>query len=150
MKWAALALLIHPASILIPFVVAVAGNFVLVDSSAIGATTHNFTSVLYEFTSESANNGSALSTGQFNDTTLFFNVAGALVMLVGRFVPIWAMLKVADLFSHQEVLPSGPGTLRTASATFTLYMTLFLIITTGLLFLPVMAMGPLAQIFGGS
>ena len=149
-KWAALALLIHPASILIPFVVAVAGNFVLVDSSAIGATTHNFTSVLYEFTSESANNGSALSTGQFNDTTLFFNVAGALVMLVGRFVPIWAMLKVADLFSHQEVLPSGPGTLRTASATFTLYMTLFLIITTGLLFLPVMAMGPLAQIFGGS
>jgi len=148
-KWAALALLIHPASILIPFVVAVVGNFVVVDTSAIGATSHNFTSVLYEFTSESANNGSALSTGQFNDTTLFFNVAGALVMLVGRFVPIWAMLKVADLFSHQEVLPASAGTLRTASATFTIYMTLFLIITTGLLFLPVMAMGPLAQIFGG-
>ncbi|HYA70885.1 MAG TPA: potassium-transporting ATPase subunit KdpA, partial [Thermoplasmata archaeon] len=55
------------------------------------------------------NNGSALSTGQFNDTTLFFNVAGALVMLVGRFVPILAMLKVADLFSHQEVLPAGVG-----------------------------------------
>jgi potassium-transporting ATPase potassium-binding subunit len=148
-KWAAMALLIHPASILLPFVVAVAGGFVVVDASTIGATSHNFTSVLYEFTSESANNGSALSTGAFNDTTLFFNVAGALVMLVGRYLPIWAMLKVADLFSHQEALPAGVGTMRTASSTFTIYLTLFLIVTTGLLFLPVMAMGPFAQIFGG-
>ncbi|HTT45248.1 MAG TPA: potassium-transporting ATPase subunit KdpA [Thermoplasmata archaeon] len=148
-KWAAMALLIHPASILLPFVVAIAGNFVIVDSSTIGATSHNFTSVLYEFTSESANNGSALATGAFTDNTLFFNVAGAAVMLVGRFLPIWAMLKVADLFSHQEVLPAGVGTLRTASFTFTLYITLFLIVATALLFLPVMAMGPLAQIFGG-
>jgi K+-transporting ATPase ATPase A chain len=138
-----MALLIHPASILLPFVVAIAGNFVVVDASTIGATSHNFTSVLYEFTSESANNGSALSTGAFNDTTLFFNIAGALVMLVGRFVPI------ADLFSHQEVLPVGAGTLRTASTTFTVYLTLFLVITTALLFLPVIAMGPLAQIWGG-
>ncbi|HLN51492.1 MAG TPA: potassium-transporting ATPase subunit KdpA [Thermoplasmata archaeon] len=148
-KWAAMALLIHPATILLPFVVAVAGNFVVVDGSTIGATSHNFTSVLYEFTSESANNGSALSTSQFNDTTFFFNITGALVMLVGRFVPIWAMLAVADLFSRQEVLPAGVGTLRTASGTFTIYLTLFLIITTALLFLPVIAMGPLAQIFGG-
>lgn len=148
-KWAAVALISHPAGILLPFVVAIAGNFVVVDASTIGATSHNFTSVLYEFTSESANNGSALSTGAFNDTTLYFNIAGALVMLVGRFVPIWAMLKVADLFSHQDILPAGAGTLRTASGTFTIYLTLFLIITTALMFLPVMAMGPLAQIFGG-
>jgi len=148
-KWAAMALIIHPATILLPFVIAVAGNFVVVDGSTIGATSHNFTSVLYEFTSESANNGSALSTGAFNDQTLFFNVAGALVMLVGRFVPILAMLMVADIFSTQEVLPAGVGTLKTASGTFTIYLTLFLIIVTALLFLPVMAMGPLAQIFGG-
>ena len=148
-KWAAMALIIHPATILLPFVVAVAGNFVMVDGSTIGATSHNFTSVLYEFTSESANNGSALSTGAFNDQTLFFNVAGALVMLVGRFVPILAMLMVADLFASQEALPASAGTLKTASGTFTIYLTLFLIIVTALLFLPVMAMGPLAQIFGG-
>jgi K+-transporting ATPase ATPase A chain len=80
---------------------------------------------------------------------LFFNIAGALVMLVGRFVPILAMLMVADLFSREEVLPAGVGTLKTASGTFTIYLTLFLIITTTLLFLPVIAMGPLAQIFGG-
>jgi len=148
-KWSALALLVHPATILIPFVVAVAGGFVMVDTSSIGATAHNFTSVLYEFTSESANNGSALSTGDVVDTTLFFNVTGALIMLVGRFVPILAMLMVADLFSKQEALPPSAGTLRTASGTFTIYLTLFLVITTALLFLPVIAMGPLAQIFGG-
>jgi len=148
-KWSAMALLVHPATILLPFVVAVAGGFVMVDGSTIGATSHNFTSVLYEFTSESANNGSALSTSQFNDATLFFNIAGALVMIVGRFVPFLAMLMVADLFSRQEVLPASAGTLRTASGTFTVYLTLFLIITTALLFLPVIAMGPLAQIFGG-
>ncbi len=148
-KWAALALLIHPATILIPFLVSIAGGFVQVDGSTLPATAHNFTAVLYEFTSESANNGSALSTGAFNDTTPFFNVAGALVMLVGRFVPIWAMLKVGDLFSRQEVLPPSAGTLKTASGTFTIYLTLFLIITSALLFLPVLAMGPLAQIVGG-
>lgn len=148
-KWAALALLIHPATILIPFVISIAGGYVQVDGSTLPATAHNFTSVLYEFTSESANNGSALSTGAFTDSTPFFNIAGAIVMLVGRFVPIWAMLKVGDLFSTQDSLPPSSGTLRTASGTFTIYLTLFLIITSALLFLPVLAMGPLAQIVGG-
>ncbi len=148
-KWAALALLIHPATILIPFVVSIAGGYVQVDGATLPATAHNFTAVLYEFTSESANNGSALSTGAFTDSTPFFNVVGALVMLIGRFVPFWAMLKVADLFSKQEALPPSSGTLRTASGTFTIYLTLFLIITSALLFLPVLALGPLAQIVGG-
>lgn len=149
-KWAALALLIHPAAVLVPAVFAVAGGFVTVASSSIPASAHTFTAVLYEFTSESANNGSALAAGSFNDTTWFFNVAGALVMLVGRFVPIYAMLKVGGKFSDEDVLPPGPGTLRTASATFTLYLTLFLIIVSVLLFLPVIALGPLAQIVGGA
>ncbi len=148
-RWAALALLTHPAAILVPFVVAVVGGFVSTSSGSIPASAHTFTSVLYEFTSESANNGSSLSSSAWNDGTVFFNVAGAIVMLVGRFVPIWAMLKVGGMFSEQEVLPPGPGTLRTASATFTLYITLFLLILSVLLFLPVIALGPLAQIVGG-
>ncbi len=70
-------------------------------------------------------------------------------MLFGRFIPIYAMLKVGGMFSQQETLPPGQGTLRTASVTFTVYITLFLVIVTVLLFLPVIAMGPLAQIVGG-
>ncbi len=149
-RWAALALLVHPAVVLIPFVVAVTGGYVDVSSGTLPASAHTFTAVLYEFTSESANNGSALASNSFNDTTPFFNLAGAVVMLVGRFVPIWAMLMVGGKFSEQEVLPPGPGTLRTASATFTVFVTLFLIIVSVLLFLPVIALGPLAQIVGGA
>ena len=145
-KWAALALLIHPAIILIPFALGVLWGDPGIASTSLSASAHNFTSVLYELTSEAANNGSALSTGSFNDTTPFWNIAGGLVMLVGRFVPIWAMLQVGGLFAEQSEKPPGPGTLRTASATFTIYLTMILIIVSALLFLPVLAMGPLAQI----
>jgi potassium-transporting ATPase potassium-binding subunit len=148
-RWAAVAILTHPAFILLPFGVALLGGYVDVGGATVGATSHNFTSVLYEFTSEAANNGSALSTSAFNDTTPFFNLAGAVVMLCGRFIPIWVMLKIGGLFSEQGTVPPGPGTLRTTSATFSLYLTLFVIITTALIFLPVMTLGPLSQILGG-
>ncbi|MGB6501710.1 MAG: potassium-transporting ATPase subunit KdpA [Thermoplasmata archaeon] len=148
-RWAAVAILSHPAFILVPFGVALLGGYVDVGGATVGATAHNFTSVLYEFTSEAANNGSALSTGAFNDTTPFFNLAGAVVMLCGRFIPILVMVKIGGLFSEQETVPPGPGTLRTTSATFALYLTLFVIITTALIFLPVMTLGPLSQIVGG-
>jgi potassium-transporting ATPase potassium-binding subunit len=145
-KWAALALLIHPAVVLIPFSVGVLAGQPGIAASSLPASAHNFTSVLYELTSESANNGSALSSAAFNDTTMFWNVTGGLVMLIGRFVPIWAMLQVGGLFAEQEERPPGPGTLQTASATFTVYLTMILIIISALLFLPVLALGPLAQI----
>ena len=148
-KWAALALLLHPALILIPFVAAVLGGFVKVSGPVIPVSAHTFSAVLYEFTSEAANNGSALSATSFNDTTPFFNLTGAAVMLLGRFLPIWAMLEVGGRFASQDVLPPGIGTLRTASGTFTVYLALFLVITSALLFLPVLALGPLAQITGG-
>ncbi|MFY9717168.1 MAG: potassium-transporting ATPase subunit KdpA [Thermoplasmata archaeon] len=148
-RWAAVAILTHPAFILLPFAVALLGGYVDVGGATVGATSHNFTSVLYEFTSEAANNGSALSTGGFNDTTPFFNIVGAIVMLCGRFIPIWVMIKIGGLFSEQGTTPPGPGTLRTASGTFSLYLTLFVVITTALIFLPVMTLGPLAQILGG-
>jgi potassium-transporting ATPase potassium-binding subunit len=145
-KWAALALIIHPAVILIPFAVGVLVGAPGIAGANIHASAHNFTSVLYELTSEAANNGSALSTASFNDATPFWNVTGAFVMLAGRFVPIWAMLQIGGLFASQTERPPGSGTLRTASATFTIYLTLILVIVSTLLFLPVLAMGPLAQI----
>ncbi len=148
-KWAALALLIHPAIILIPFSVGVLAGAPGINVASLPASAHNFTAVLYELTSEAANNGSALSSAYFNDATPFWNVTGAVVMAIGRFVPIWAMLQVGGLFAEQSEKPPGPGTLRTASATFTIYLTMILIIISALLFLPVLAMGPLAQIVGG-
>jgi potassium-transporting ATPase potassium-binding subunit len=148
-RWAALAILVHPASILLPTAVAFLGGYVSLAGLGPGASAHTFTSVLYEFTSESANNGSALSAGPFNDTTWFFNVGGAVVMLIGRFAPIWVMLMVGEKFAEQDALPPSAGTLKTTTTTFSLYLTIFVVIATALIFLPVMALGPLAQIVGG-
>ena len=144
-KWAALALLIHPFLIMIPAAIAEGGHLVTgAGGGTIGLNAHAFTAVLYEFTSEAANNGSAL--GNLNDNTPFFNLAGAAVMLIGRFLPIAAMLLIAGGFARQDTLPPGPGTMRTRSVTFTVYLTGFVIVISALLFLPVLALGPLAQL----
>jgi K+-transporting ATPase ATPase A chain len=154
-KWTALVLLSHPIAILLPTAAAYLGGFVPPTSSfatvpycssSTCLNAHAFTSVLYEFTSESANNGSAMSS--FNDVSLFFNVAGAVVILIGRFLPMIAMLKIGSEFARTSALPPGPGTLETRSLTFTLYLTLLLIVVSALLFLPVLALGPLSQVGG--
>jgi K+-transporting ATPase ATPase A chain len=144
-KWAAAALLSHPFAILIPIAVTVVtGN---IQSAIGGYSPHGFTILLYEFTSEAANNGSGMA--PINDGTAFFNVVGAIVMLVGRYFPILAILAIAGSLSQQDARPPGPGTLKTRSGTFTIFLALFLIIVAGLLFLPVLALGPFSQIVGG-
>ncbi|HKV90048.1 MAG TPA: potassium-transporting ATPase subunit KdpA [Thermoplasmata archaeon] len=139
-KWAIVTLLSHPIGILVPLAVAVVGGF---EQAAAGPGPHSFTIALYEFTSESANNGSAMA--PILDSTPFFNVAGSLVMLFGRYVPMLAMLAIGGALARQPPLPVSSGTLKTSSATFTLYLVGFVIIVTGLLFFPVLAMGPWAQ-----
>ncbi len=147
-RWAALVLFIHPVLILVPTAIATLGGYVPLTgpTSPTSASTayiaHSFTNVLYEFTSESANNGSAMG---YSDNTLFLNVAGGMVMLIGRFLPILAMIAISGQFSEQETTPPGPGTIQTRSLTFMLYLAFFVIVLTGLLFLPVMALGPLSQ-----
>ncbi|MGI0140663.1 MAG: potassium-transporting ATPase subunit KdpA [Thermoplasmata archaeon] len=147
MKWSAAVLIAHPAIVLIPLLVALAGGWA---TAAVGPVTpdlgvnaHQFTILLYEFTSEAANNGSSM--GPISDGTLFFNVTGAAIMLVGRFFPMLAMLALGSIFAQQEYVPQSTGTLKTNSMTFTLYLALLVIVISGLLFLPVLALGPLAQ-----
>jgi len=136
-KWAIVQLLVHPIAILVPLAVAAAAG---IEQVASGPGSQGFTVVMYEFVSESANNGSGM--GPITDGTPFFNVVGALIMLVGRFIPIICMLAIGGALARQPSLPYSPGTLKTSSATFTLYLVGFVLIVTGLLFLPILAMGP--------
>jgi K+-transporting ATPase ATPase A chain len=146
-KWAAVVLLSHPIAVLLPLSVSLLGGFAQLPGGGLTGRSFGFTSLLYEFTSESANNGSAM--GGFNDNTPFFNLAGAAIMLFGRYFPIIGMLAIAGLFARQDAVPPGPGTLRTASTTFSIFLALFVIVLSGLLFLPVLALGPLPQLTGG-
>ncbi len=139
-KWAAVTILSHPFAILLPLAVTYVSGLGL---AAVGSGPHGFTILLYELTSESANNGSAM--GPITDSTPFFNLVGAAVMLISRFLPMIAMLAIGGSLARQTPVPSGPGTIKTESATFTLYLIAFILIVTGLLFLPVLAMGPFAQ-----
>jgi len=147
MRWAAYALISHPAVILVPVVIAFVAGFTGPALGTVGpnlqVNASQFTILLYEFTSEAANNGSSM--GPITDGTLFFNLAGSAVMLIGRFFPMIAMLAVGSLFSREDPIPNSAGTLQTNSATFALFLTLLLVIISGLLFLPVLALGPLAQ-----
>ncbi len=146
MRWSTVVILSHPFAILIP--TAVAFIFGLAQFSPAGLPSHQFTAVLYEFTSESANNGSSM--GSLIDNTLYFNLAGAVVMTVGRYLPMIAMLAIGGTLASQSPLPPGPGTIKTDSSTFTVFLILFITIVTGLLFLPVLVMGPFAQgLLGG-
>ncbi len=141
MRWSTVVILSHPFAILIP--TAITFIFGLAQFSPAGVASHQFTVVLYEFTSESANNGSAM--GSLIDNTLFFNVTGAIVMTVGRYLPLLAMLAIGGSLASQGTAPPGPGTIKTDSATFTLFLILFITIVTGMLFLPMLVMGPFAQ-----
>ena len=139
-KWAAVTILSHPFAILVPVAVAyVAG----VATLAVAPGAHGFTTILYEFTSESANNGSPM--GPIADATPFFNLVGVVVMLASRYLPMLAMLAIGGSLARQTPLPPGPGTIKTESGTFTLYLLAFILIATGLLFLPVAALGPFGQ-----
>jgi K+-transporting ATPase ATPase A chain len=139
-RWATITILYHPFVVLVPLATAYALHL---GSSAGGIPPHGFTVLLYEFTSQSANNGSGM--GPVNDGTPFFNLVGAVVMLLGRYLPIIAMLAIGGSLARQTPVPPGPGTLKTESATFTLYLIGFILVVTGLLFLPVLVLGPFAQ-----
>ena len=141
MRWSTVVILSHPFAILIP--TAITFIFGLAQFAPAGLPSHQFTVVLYEFTSESANNGSAM--GSLVDNTLFFNLAGTIVMAFGRYLPMLAMLAIGGSLAGQNPIPHGPGTIKTDSVTFTLFLILFITIVAGMLFLPVLVMGPFAQ-----
>ncbi|MCI4335916.1 MAG: potassium-transporting ATPase subunit KdpA, partial [Thermoplasmata archaeon] len=99
-KWATVTLLYHPFVVLVPLAAAYVLGY---GSSAGGTPSHGFTVMLYEFTSESANNGSGM--GPINDAVPFFNIIGALIMLIGRFLPIIAMLAIGGSLARQSPVP---------------------------------------------
>jgi len=160
MKLAALALLIHPLMILVPTGIFAATDWGIKAESNPGA--HGFSQVLYQFTSSSANNGSGFE--GLGDTWGFNNpddnpsppapesqpldIATGLVMLFSRFVPIIAPIAFAGSLAAKKPTPITAGTLRTDSITFGFVLLGTILLVGALLFLPVAALGPIAEHFG--
>jgi K+-transporting ATPase ATPase A chain len=155
-KLAIIALLVHPFMILMPTGLFAATSWGLQAVSNPGA--HGFSQMLYQFSSASANNGSAFDGlgvvyGFANNpnpapTAAAWDIAAGLVMLFSRYLPIVAPVAMAAFLGAKKSSPFGVGTLRTDTVTFGILLLGTIIIIGALLFLPVAALGPLAEHLG--
>lgn len=140
-KLVVVAMLIHPFLILAPTAYALvhrAGT-----SSILNPGFHGISEVIYAYSSAAANNGSAFA--GLNGNTPFFNVSLGLVILVGRYLSVAAMLAVAGSLGAKRIVPASAGTLATDSWTFSLVYLGVVIIVAALTFFPALALGPIAE-----
>ncbi len=156
MKLAVIALLIHPLLILGPSGLFSATDWGIKAESNPGP--HGLSQIVYQFSSSSANNGSAfdglgVTYGLNNNTSpapeaVPLDIATGLVMLFSRYLPILAPLAMAYFLGRKKVAPASLGTMRDDTVTFGFLLLGTILIIGALLFLPVAALGPLAEHFG--
>jgi potassium-transporting ATPase potassium-binding subunit len=136
-------LLIHPFAVLIPWAIVFAFPDILGGISNPGF--HGVSQVVYEYTSAAANNGSGFE--GLGDNTLWWNLSTSVSMLLGRYVPILALLLLADGMSRKQAVPMTSGTLRTDTGLFTGVTGGVVLILGALTFFPVLVLGPIAEAF---
>ncbi|MCX5980957.1 MAG: potassium-transporting ATPase subunit KdpA [Nostocales cyanobacterium LacPavin_0920_SED1_MAG_38_18] len=140
---ASVVLLIHPMMILIPSSIAIAYPISL--SGISNPSFHGISQVVYEYASAAANNGSGLE--GLNDSTLWWNLSTTVSIFAGRYIPIIALLLLADSMSKKQASPASRGTLKTDSLLFTGITAGVTLILGILTFFPVLALGPIAEGF---
>jgi len=142
-KFALMALLTH-------------GLFILVGTAMFAATPwgagtlnnvgpHGFSEILYEFTSAAANNGSGFE--GLGDGTDPWNIATALVMLLGRFIPIILTLAIVGSLASKRRSVETSGTLSVEGGTFATMLAATVIVIGALTFFPAATLGPIAEHF---
>ncbi|MBW7475258.1 potassium-transporting ATPase subunit KdpA [Paenibacillus oenotherae] len=141
MKLIAIAILAHPFIILVPTAAAFVTELGMGSLSNSGF--HGITQALYEYASSAANNGSGFE--GLADNTPFWNITTGLVMFVGRYISIIAMLAVAGSLTRKQWVPETIGTFRTDNALFVFLLIGTVILIGALTFLPVIVLGPIAE-----
>jgi K+-transporting ATPase ATPase A chain len=104
---------------------------------------HGFTEVLYAYTSQTGNNGSAFAGLSAN--TLFYNVTGAIAMGVGRFWMIIPTMAIAGSLAAKKSVPASAGTFPTTGGLFVGLVVGVIVIVGGLTFFPALALGPIVE-----
>jgi len=140
---ASIILLIHPIAILIPSAIALTFPDTLAGISNPGF--HGISQVVYEYASAAANNGSGFE--GLDDNTLWWNLSASVSLLAGRYVPIVALIRLADGMALKQPVPKTVGTLRTDTPLFTTITAGAIVILGALTFFPVLVLGPIAEAF---
>ena len=140
-KMAALIVLIMPLVVLLFTAAAVVIQPGVKAMANPGA--HGFSEVLYAFTSMGNNNGSAFAGLSAN--TPFYNVTGAIAMLVSRFWLAIPTLAIAGSLAKKKLVPAGPGTLPTHTPLFVVLLIGTVVLVGALTFFPALALGPIVE-----
>jgi len=139
-KLAIFIFLLHPAIILIPTVIAfTTGNAQQIIGEEV--TSMGFTQTLYEYTSSAANNGSDYF-GTSADTP-FWNWSTAIVMFLGRFVPLGLMLTIAGSFTVKD-RKKVVEPIKTQGPLFISVLIVMTFLLAALSFFPFLVMGPIS------
>ena len=141
MKMASLLILIMPIVVL-----GLTALAIMLDTgkaSIFNPGPHGLSEVLYAYSSQGNNNGSAF--GGLNANTLFYNVTGGLAMLISRFWLAVPTLALAGALAHKKLVPAGPGTLSTHTPLFVVLLIGVVIMVGALTFVPALALGPIVE-----
>ena len=104
---------------------------------------HGLSEVLYAFASAANNNGSAF--GGLTVTNGFFQTSLGVAMLLGRFLPIVAVLALAGSLARQPRVEPGPGTLATGKPLFTVLVAGTIVLVAAITFFPALALSPIVE-----
>ena len=131
----------------IPVVVLVFGSMSLVlnvgTSSLLNHGMHGLTEITYAYASVAQNNGSAFAGLSAN--TPWYDITLGITMLVGRFAPIVLALAIAGSLAGARVHARTRATLDTAGLTFAGFLGGVIIIVGGLIYFPMLILGPIGE-----
>ena len=104
---------------------------------------HGFSEILYAYSSQTGNNGSAFA--GLTGNTPFYNVTGALAMLIGRYGMIIPILALAGSMAAKRRLAPSMGTFPTTGLLWIVLLIGVVIIVGALTFFPALALGPIVE-----
>jgi K+-transporting ATPase ATPase A chain len=140
-KMAMLVTLVFPVVILVLAGISSVESFGT--SSISNPGPHGLTQILYAFTSMAGNNGSAF--GGLTGNTLWYNSAGAMTMLIGRFFMIIPMLAIAGNLAKKKYVPPSLGTFPVTTPLFSVLLVGVILIVGALTFFPALSLGPVLE-----
>ncbi len=140
-KMAMLVALVFPLVILVFTAISSVQGFGT--SSILNPGPHGFTEILYSFTSQAGNNGSAFA--GLNTNTLWYNTVGGFTMLIGRFLMIIPMLGIAGNLAQKKYVPPSLGTFPVTTPLFSALLIGVILIVGALTFFPALSLGPILE-----
>ncbi len=104
---------------------------------------HGFSEILYAFSSQTGNNGSAFA--GLTGNTPFYNITGALAMLIGRYGMIVPILALAGSMAAKRRVAPSLGTFPTTGVLWSVLLIGVVIVVGALTFFPALSLGPIVE-----